>query len=374
MPQGATDAGAPPEISPDGKVLVFVARQGGRRQLWLRPLDSTAARVLEGTDDADYPFWSPDSRSIAFFSGGRLRRLNVSGGPPQTILEEPGGGQTLSSARGGTWNQEGVIVLSTAMGPLRRVAAAGGPSTPVTAVDNGEINHRTPSFLPDGRRFVFTVQGAESQSGIYVGSLDTPGHTRLLNTTSSGTFAEPGYLLFLRDGTLMAQRLDIETLGFVGEAFPIAGRVGVYNNFSSVFSVSRTGVLAYASGTGGIGSDRQLAWFDRAGKLLERVGSAVRPGPITSAVRRGSNHWHSTRHVRDRGPDRRGGMGEVFKLSDDGLLFERRYAFGSGLTRTNYDVDLNDQRFLIVKDESETGRLKVALNWLEELKRLVPTN
>ena len=119
----------------------------------------------------------------------------------------------------------------------------------MTAVDNGEINHRTPSFLPDGRRFVFTVQGAEGQSGICVGSLDTPGHTQLLNTTSSGTFAEPGYLLFLRDGTLMAQRLDIETLGFVGEAFPIADRVGVYNNFSSVFSVSRTGVIASASGT-----------------------------------------------------------------------------------------------------------------------------
>ena len=313
MPQGATDAGAPPAISPDGKVLVFVARQGGRRQLWLRPLDSTAARVLEGTDDADYPFWSPDSRSIAFFSGGRLRRLNVSGGPPQTILEEPGGGQTLSSARGGTWNQDGVIVFSTAMGPLRRVAAAGGPSIPVTAVDNGEINHRTPSFLPDGRRFVFTVQGAESQSGIYVGSLDTPGHTRLLNTTSSGTFAEPGYLLFLRDGTLMAQRLDIETLGFVGEAFPIAERVGVYNNFSSVFSVSRTGVLAYASGTGGIGSDRQLAWFDRAGKLLERVGSAI---PITDVAlspdgKRAAVQWNTANQdirvvdlVRDSAPSR----------------------------------------------------------------------
>jgi len=313
MPQGATDAGAPPAISPDGKILVFVARQGGRRQLWVRPLDSPDARVLEGTDDADYPFWSPDSRSIAFFSGGRLRRLDVSGGPPQTILEEPGGSQTLSTARGGTWNQDGVIVFATAMGPLRRVAAAGGPSTPVTAVDNGEINHRTPSFLPDGRRFVFTVQGGESQSGIYVGSIDTPGHTRLLNTTSSGTFAEPGYLLFLRDGTLMAQRLDIETLGVVGEAFPIAERVGVYNNFSSVFSVSRTGVLAYASGTGGVGSDRQLAWFDRAGKLLERVGSAI---PITDVAlspdgQRAAVQWNTANQdirvvdlVRDSAPSR----------------------------------------------------------------------
>jgi len=267
LPDKVTTVGAPPAISPDGRLLAFVANLEGRVQLWIRPIDSTAARPLEGTDGADYPFWSPDSRSIGFFAVGKLRRIDAAGGPPQVICDAPNG-------RGGAWNQDGVIVFaSTTTGPLSRVASAGGIPMPVTALDvsNGEGYHRSPSFLPDGRRFLFVVQGAENSNGIHVGSLDSDGHRQVLNTTSSGLFIAPGYLLFVRERTLMAQRLDVETLALTGDAFPVAESVGLYSAVSSTFSVSDNGVLAYTSGTGGIGADRQLTWFDRTGTVVERI-------------------------------------------------------------------------------------------------------
>lgn len=167
-----------------------------------------------GTDGADYPFWSPDSRSVGFFAGGKLRKIEASGGPAQTLSDAP-------IPRRGAWSRDGVIVFApTATGPLHRVAAAGGTSTPLTALDasNGEISHRTPSFLPDGRRFLFMVQGAEDKQGIHVGSLDAEGHTLLLKATSSGAYAAPGYLLFVRERALMAQRCDAETLALTGDA------------------------------------------------------------------------------------------------------------------------------------------------------------
>ncbi len=191
MPEKVNVVGAPPAISPDGTHLAFAASLGGRTQLWLRRIDSTVVQPLAGTDGADYPFWSPDSRSIAFFAGGKLRKIDASGGPPQTLCDAP-------VSRGGDWNQDGVIVFApTASGPLHRVASSGGTSTPLTMLDvaNGEISHRNPAFLPDGRHFVFMVQAAEDKQGIHVGSLDAPGHSLLLNTASSGAYAAPGYLL-----------------------------------------------------------------------------------------------------------------------------------------------------------------------------------
>ena len=253
MPEKVNAEGAPPAISPDGRRLAFVASLEGRTQVWIRPIDSTAAQPLAGTDGADYPFWSPDSRSIAFFAGGKLRKIEASGGPPQTLSDAP-------IARGGAWNQDGVIVFApTATGPLHRVAAAGGTSTPVTALDasNGEISHRSPSFLPDGRRFLFHVQGAEDKQGIYMGSL------------------------------------DVEALALTGDAFPIAEQVGAFYTFSSTFSVSDDGVLALSGGVGGFGSDRQLVWYDRAGRIVERVGTPI---PIADVVlspeeRRAAVQW-----------------------------------------------------------------------------------
>ena len=271
MPEKAIAAGAPPMISPDGTRLAFVASQGSRIQIWIRPIGSTVSQPLAGTDGADYPFWSPDSRFIAFFAGGKLRKIDASGGPPQTLSEAP-------APRGGTWSRDDVIVfVPSATGPLHRVAAAGGTSTPVTQLDvqKGEINHRSPTFLPDGRRFLFMVQGPENIQGIHVGSLDTPGSRLVLASTSNGAYAHPGYLLFLRERTLMAQPLDLETIALTGEAVPVAEGVGFYNATSSTFSVSDNGVIAHSDGIVSVGSDRQLAWFDRTGKLVERVGSSI---------------------------------------------------------------------------------------------------
>ncbi|MGH9253275.1 MAG: hypothetical protein ACRD3C_01760 [Vicinamibacterales bacterium] len=289
MPEKTTFVGVPPAISPDGRRLAFVASLEGRTQLWIRPVDSTVAQPLAGTDGADYPFWSPDSRSVAFFAGGRLRKIEASGGPPQTLSDAP-------IPRGGAWSRDGVIVFApTATGPLHRVAAAGGTSTPLTALDasNGEVNHRSPSFLPDGRRFLFMVLGAEDKQGIHVGSLDAASHRLLVNATSSGAYGAPGYLLFSREQALMAQRLDVETLALTGAAFPIAEQVGIYNTASSTFSVSDDGVLALTGGIGGAGSDRQLAWYDRAGRVVERVGTPI---PVLDVVlspdaRRAAVQW-----------------------------------------------------------------------------------
>jgi hypothetical protein len=158
-PEKTTFAGTPPVISPDGRRLVFVAALAGRTQLWVRPLDSTAAEPLAGTDGADQPFWSSDGRSIAFFVDGKLRRIDASGGPPQTLSDSP----LVTVGRGGDWGGNGDILIGTATGPLYHVTSAGGAAaTPATELDsqNGEISHRNPIFLPDGRLRVRLGEGA----------------------------------------------------------------------------------------------------------------------------------------------------------------------------------------------------------------------
>ena len=153
-------------ISPDGLYLAFAGLSEGQQKLWLRPLDQIAARPLAGTEGARNPFWSPDSRSIGFFAEGKLKRIDVAGGLPQLVANALHGS-------GGTWNREGVIVFSPAMGtPLFRVPASGGESVAVTRVDPPlQTQHSFPHFLPDGRQILFSSWGAES--GIYLGSLDS---------------------------------------------------------------------------------------------------------------------------------------------------------------------------------------------------------
>jgi Tol biopolymer transport system component len=271
MPDKTNAVGAPPAISPDGKRLAFVANTGGRPQLWIRRLDSTALQPLAGTDGADYPFWSPDSRVIAFFSGGRLKKVDASGGPPETLCDAPVG-------RGGSWNRDDVIIFAPAAnGPLYRVSASGGTPTPATSLDTaaGEVYHRGPNFLPDGRHFLFMVQGPENTQGIHVGALDEPTHKLLVRSDTSGVYAPPGYLLFVRERrTLVAQRLDMERLELTGDISPVAEPVGLYNAVSAL-SISDNGVLAHFGGSGGVGSDRQLAWLDRSGRVVERIGGPI---------------------------------------------------------------------------------------------------
>ena len=158
---------------------------------------------------------------------------------------------------GGTWNRDGVIIFAPSnLGPLLRVSSSGGAATPLMAVDTsgGEINHRYPSFLPDGRHFLFFVAGGEDKQGIYLGSLETMDRQLLLRGNSSGIYAPPGYLLFVREQTLMAQRFDDQNLELAGEAFPIADPVGFYQPNGGTFSASDNGVLAYARGDGAAGS------------------------------------------------------------------------------------------------------------------------
>ena len=190
-PEKAAVSGTPPSISPDGRRLAFVATLDGKTQLWIRPIESATAQPLPGTDRADFPFWSPDSRFIGFFADGNLKKIEASGGPPQTLCDAPGG-------RGGAWNRDGVIIFSPrAIGPLHRVSSSGGAATPLTTFDasGGEIGHRSPSFLPDGRSFLFFVQGGDDKQGIYLGSLESKDQKRLLSGNSSGAYASPGYLL-----------------------------------------------------------------------------------------------------------------------------------------------------------------------------------
>src|SRR5436309_15925165 len=249
-PDNATVFGVPPAISPDGKRLAFVATSGGKTQLWIRPLDSVTAQPLPGTDNADYPFWSPDSRSIAFADGGKLKKIDL----PAVM-------------RGGAWNNDGVIIFGITAAGLYRVSSSGGAAVPLTTIEPGEISHRGPSFLPDGRHFLFLETAKRI---IYVSSLDNTKDRKLLrNSASTAAYAAPAYVLFAQEGTLMAQRLDVDKLQLTGEAFPVADHVGIYNTTNGAFSVSGLGVIAYSFGsTGG----RQLSWLDRTGKVIEKVG------------------------------------------------------------------------------------------------------
>ena len=257
-------------VSPDGRRLAYVATtQEGKSLLWVRSLDSLQAQPLDGTEGANLPFWSPDSRFIGFFVEGKLKKVEASGGPPFTLCEAPGG-------RGGTWNRDGTIVFSPFFSTsLYRVSASGGVSTQVTTLDysRNESTHRWPSFLPDGRHFLYLAGNPFTSSinptnSIMIGSLDSKETKFLFRNHSNAIFAS-GHLLFLRTNTLMAQPFDPKRLELVGDAIPIAEHVDdVGTRVQGSFSASGNGMLAYLE----VGSaGRQLVWFDRTGKRLGAV-------------------------------------------------------------------------------------------------------
>ena len=260
-------------VSPDGRYMTFSATTaGGKPALWLRALDSLEARVLPGTEDGSLPFWSPDSRSVAFFGDGKLKRVEISGAPPVTICDAPRG-------RSGAWSKDGVILFApSTLDPIHRVSASGGVSEPVTKLDSakGETTHRWVTFLPDGRHFLYTAAGhnvgANSETnGVYAGELG--GETKkLILKTRSNLFYANGRLLYVRDGVLLAQPFDLMRLELSGLPVPIAEGVLVHNDFFRAdFAVSENGVLAYHQGSGG--SDKLLLyWYDRQGKQLDPVG------------------------------------------------------------------------------------------------------
>jgi serine/threonine protein kinase/Tol biopolymer transport system component len=249
-----------PALSPDGKRIVFGARSAdGKVPLWVRSLDALTAQPLAGTEGAAFPFWSPDSRFIAFFADGKLKKIDASGGPALTLADAPVG-------RGGSWSPDGVIIFAPInfAGSLLRVSSAGGASTSLSPAQG-----RFPWFLPDGRHFLY--QNEPGLSTISVGSLDG-GESKVVTEAGSNTLYAQGHILFLRNSTLMAQPFDPKRLVTTGEAAPAAEQIQTVLNSGTVgvFSVSETGMLAYRTGTafGGF----LLTWFDRSGKRGATVG------------------------------------------------------------------------------------------------------
>jgi dipeptidyl aminopeptidase/acylaminoacyl peptidase len=265
-------------LSPDGRWLAYVASGDGQSRLWVRRLDSTTAEPLTVTEGgAAYPFWSPDSRSIGFFSGAKLKRIDVGGGSPQTLTDAPSG-------RGGTWNAEGVILFNPSpSSPLFRVQASGGNAEErirrAAAVTKLEWSgsHRFPQFLPDGHRFLFYAEGAPDTPGphslsatgngsICLGSLDSGDWKCLTPADTAGLYMPPGWLLWVSGGKLVAGRLDVERRELSGNEEPVTVADSVFfdTSHARLFSVSTTGLVAYRQGAPKL----QLNWFDRAGKAL----------------------------------------------------------------------------------------------------------
>jgi eukaryotic-like serine/threonine-protein kinase len=256
-------------ISPDGRRVAFTAVFGGTKRIWVRALDSIAPSALEGTEDASYPFWSPDGRSLGFFSRGKLKRIDISGGPPQVLCE-------IGISFGGTWGSGEVILFPPQYGALSQVAATGGTPKPVLALDSsrGEFSQQFPQFLPDGRHFLYFVPGRRpGESSIRAGSLDSKSSKLLLNADAIGVYApaldgQLGSLLFVYRGALMAQSFDPQRLELSGERTVVSGEIWYADGKADV-SASANGVLAYQTASR---KDQQLSWFDREGKLLETVG------------------------------------------------------------------------------------------------------
>ncbi len=280
-------------LSPDGTQLAFVTGGFPSGQLWVRPLDSVDARALPGADDASFPFWSPDGRSIGFFTLSELKTVDLTGGPPQTVC-------AVSIGMGGTWNEDDVIVFGGLISSLHQVEAAGGEPIPLGGLDVlGAAAHFWPQFLPDGEHFLFlAVAPGALERGIYVGSLEsgtTPSH--IVQTDSMARYAAPGYLLFGRGDALMAQPFDLEQLGVTGDPVRVADEIVAHLDVGWLgFSTSDQGGLAFVGGAGP--SLTQLRWVDRGGAELSTVGApgddedpVLSPDGSRIAVARDGDIW-----------------------------------------------------------------------------------
>jgi serine/threonine protein kinase len=282
-------------LSPDGRTAAYLASSSGKIGLWVRPLDSATARLLPGTENASHPFWSPDSKSLAFFAASVLERVDLAGGSLVAICDTAGG-------RDGAWSSDGQILFSATVSGLFQVPASGGTPSPLTVLDasRGEVRHRSPQVLP-GRRFIYRIQSDKPENtGTYAASLANPAErTRLLATDTNALYAtgsdQKGYLLWLRGATLFAQEFDAGSLKLAGESHPIADPVAriLASDYMNV-AASADGTLLYSASN----ASSQFAWFDRAGKSLGAVGD---PGDYTTfrlspdghraAVSRGTALW-----------------------------------------------------------------------------------
>ncbi len=253
-------------ISPDGQKLVFVATEDGQPQLWVRELDSVVSRPIPGTGDASMPFWSHDSRSVGFYADGLLKRIDLAGGLVRTLTEATAG-------VGGSWNRDGVILLvRNPASAIVRISADGGMSAEATRLEGSHAGHIFPHFLPDGRHFLYYVNGAPETRGVYVGQLDGSATRKLFDSDSAAVYAS-GHLLFVRGATLLAQGFEVSRLEVTGSPFPVAaGVVGsMLANVRAALSATAGGAIAFRVGYAQ--AERQFVWVDRSGKEIGTVGA-----------------------------------------------------------------------------------------------------
>jgi eukaryotic-like serine/threonine-protein kinase len=259
-------------LSPDGLTLAMVAYspQATNYALWVYEVGGLRTRSLDGTQGASFPFWSPDGNSIGFFADGKLKKIDVAGGHVDVLCDAPNG-------RGGTWNRDGVVVFTPdGFGGLFRVSSSGGSPVEISKPDTTrfETSHRWPVFLPDGKHFLYLAAnftGQSENSAIFLGSLDSQERRLLVSTRANATYAEPGYLLYMRDNTLVAQRFDLKHYVLRGEARALTDEVRYFPQvYRAVFSASSREVLV--TQTRKNASLSELAWFDRNGKRIGTVG------------------------------------------------------------------------------------------------------
>lgn len=266
-----------PTLAPDGGHLAYVAvGHDGKTALWVRTLATGAAQALPGTEGATHPFWSPDSRQVGFYAAGKLRRIDAAGGPPQAICDAVNG-------RGGAWGADGTILFTPSPGmPLHRVPVTGGTPVAETELDASrhEISHRYAELLPDGKHYLFLVESAAETPGtdqgfaVFAGTLGSKAKKLVVATNGWARYSPgTGHLLFLRAGTLVAQRFDPKAQALSGEAVPVAESVRRTGRFEAMFSLSRTGLLAFQSGSSF--EPAQLVWLDRTGREAGTVGKTA---------------------------------------------------------------------------------------------------
>jgi serine/threonine protein kinase len=335
---------APPEnsanlhsfvISPDGRFVAIAADVNGKRQLWLRALETLQAQPMPGTDDARFPFWSPDSRYIGFFVPGKLKKIAASGGPPQSICDAPDGW-------GGSWNRQNIVIFSPSYsaGAIESVSALGG--VPSRVLRRKGIS-AYPVFLPDDLHFLYRVSGVSEENGVYLSSLDGKENRKVLADASNVAYAA-GRLLFIRGSTLMAQPFDVGSGQTVGQVLRVAESVSFTVGSYAPITVSETGVLLYVSG--GVLGNNQMVWYGRDGKFLGSVGA---PGPVgepaispdeKSVVFRRSSFSGSDLWLRDlgRGADQRFTTATASNLPPVWSPLGDRIVFGS--TRVGGIADL----------------------------------
>jgi Tol biopolymer transport system component len=272
--------------SPDGRFVVFaaLAANGSAPMLWLRPLDSRTGRALPATEGGNFPFWSPDSKSLVFRADGKLKRIEIAGGAPLTLGDAVEAPVTTT----GTWSAEGVILFGGAAG-LSRVSASGGGSTLLTKVDpsKGEAGHGYPQFLPDGNRFLYFVESTDPNiQGVYASSLDNPQQRQqVLRTAAKAVYVppragQPGYLLWMQEQTLLAQRFDPGSLRLEGDPVSVAEDIGLNagSPIRAAYWASDAGLLVYLSGVQE--AKRHVIWMSRDGKQLGDAAIQDRIGPL----------------------------------------------------------------------------------------------